>query len=211
MAPHARGNRPGDTGSHLCVTRRTASLVLGALLAAAVLLPATAQAKGSKLRFDQEAYAPGERAVANAEAQTWPGSGNEPEGGPYWVYLVRGTQPLWFGPFRAMRSASGSWTSDGSSGPTPTACVSLSRSPECGTAGTPCGSVVQSAAPTAASETSSTDTSWSRATGTLTPPSRRVSSPQPPGRSMQHGTPAPRAASWLWRRWSPRPWRALWR
>jgi len=38
------------------------SLVLGALLAGVVLLPATAQAKGSRLRFTEEAYAPGERA-----------------------------------------------------------------------------------------------------------------------------------------------------
>jgi dipeptidyl aminopeptidase/acylaminoacyl peptidase len=76
--------------------RRAASLVLCALFAGAILPPGAAQAKGSKLRFAQESYAPGDRALAQAEVETWPGTGNEPDGGPYWVHLVRGTQPLWF-------------------------------------------------------------------------------------------------------------------
>lgn len=71
--------------------------MLGALVAGVALLPAAAHAKGSKLRFAEEAYAPGDRALAQADAKTWPGSGNEPGGGPYWVYLVRGTEPLHFG------------------------------------------------------------------------------------------------------------------
>lgn len=71
--------------------------MLAALVAVVVLPPATAQAKGSKLWFAQETHAPGERAIGRAEAEIWPGGGNEPEGGPYWVYLVRGNQPLWFG------------------------------------------------------------------------------------------------------------------
>jgi hypothetical protein len=75
--------------------RKGASAMLCALLAGAILSPA-AQAKGSKLRFEQDSYTPGDRALAHADVETWPGSGNEPDGGPYWVYLVRGTQPLWF-------------------------------------------------------------------------------------------------------------------
>lgn len=79
------------------MNRRNACLLLAPLLAGTVLLPATAQATGSKLRFGEEAYVPRDHAVAHTELQTWPGSGNEPEGGPYVVYLVRGTQPLHFG------------------------------------------------------------------------------------------------------------------
>ena len=60
--PSQTGNRPGGGSSHLCVMRRGVSLVLGALLAGVVLLPATAQAKGSRLRFAEEAYAPSDRA-----------------------------------------------------------------------------------------------------------------------------------------------------
>jgi hypothetical protein len=77
--------------------RGTAFLLLSALLTGVVLLPATAHAKGSKLRFVQETYAPGDRAVARAEVETWPGAGNEPDGGPCIVYLVRGTHPLHYG------------------------------------------------------------------------------------------------------------------
>jgi hypothetical protein len=61
--PFQTGNRPGGGPSHLCVMRRGVSLVLGALLAGVVLLPATAQAKGSRLRFAEEAYARGDRAA----------------------------------------------------------------------------------------------------------------------------------------------------
>lgn len=76
--------------------RRNSCLLLGAVLAGTVLLPAAAQAKGSHLRFAQEQYAPGDHAVGRAEVETWKGSG-QPEDGPYSVYLVRGRQPLWFG------------------------------------------------------------------------------------------------------------------
>jgi hypothetical protein len=77
--------------------RRSASLLLSAVVAGTVLLPSAADAKGSKLHFGEDEYAPGDRAVAQTEVETWPGSGNEPKGGPYWVYLVPGTQSLWFG------------------------------------------------------------------------------------------------------------------
>jgi hypothetical protein len=77
--------------------RRSAFLLLSAVVAGTVLLPSAAVAKGSKLHFGEDEYTPGDRAVAHAEAETWPGSGNDPKGGPYWVYLVPGTQPLWFG------------------------------------------------------------------------------------------------------------------
>jgi hypothetical protein len=59
------------------------------------LIPGSAAAKGSKLRFEEEQYAPGDHAVANALVETWPGSG-QPEDAPYTVYLIRGG-PLWFG------------------------------------------------------------------------------------------------------------------
>jgi hypothetical protein len=65
-------------------------------VAATLLVPGSAAAKGSTLRFEQEQYAPDDRAVAHALVETWPGSG-QPEDAPFAVYLVRGGQPLWFG------------------------------------------------------------------------------------------------------------------
>jgi hypothetical protein len=76
--------------------RRSTSVLLGAVLMGIVLLPSAATAKGSTLHFADGEYAPGDLAVAHTTAETWPGAGNEPDGGPYWVYLVRGTQPLWY-------------------------------------------------------------------------------------------------------------------
>lgn len=84
------------------VMRRLVWLLLIAATAT-LLIPESAAAKGSTLRFDEEQYAPGDRAVAHAQVETWPGSG-QPEDPPYTVYLVRGGQPLWFGhlPTRAI-------------------------------------------------------------------------------------------------------------
>lgn len=47
---------------------------------AAVMLfvPGFAATKGSELRFDEEQYAPGDRAIALALVETWPGS-RQPE------------------------------------------------------------------------------------------------------------------------------------
>lgn len=58
------------------------------------LMSPHAWAKGSSLRFEQDSYEPGDRAVAHAVVETWPGSG-QPEDGPYAVYLVR-SGPLWY-------------------------------------------------------------------------------------------------------------------
>ena len=85
-----------DAGSLLLVMRRNGWLLLVTALAAVVLLPVEAHAKGSHLLFAREHYAPGDRAVAHAEVETWKGSG-QPEDGPFAVYLVRGTQPLHLG------------------------------------------------------------------------------------------------------------------
>jgi len=76
------------------VTRK-ALLFLAIPMAATLLFPGIAAAKGSILRFEQEQYAPGDHAVAHAEVETWPGSG-EPQDAPFTVYLVDGG-PLWFG------------------------------------------------------------------------------------------------------------------
>jgi hypothetical protein len=73
------------------------------ITAAAFLVPGLAAAKdSSKLRFEREQYAPGDQAVAHAQVETWPGSG-QPEDAPFNVYVVRG-RPLWFGhlPTRAI-------------------------------------------------------------------------------------------------------------
>jgi hypothetical protein len=86
----------GNTRSLLPVTRRRGSSVLILVLPTLVLFAAEAQAKGSHLLFTREAYAPGDRAVAHANVETWKGSGR-PEDGPFDVYLVRGSQPLWLG------------------------------------------------------------------------------------------------------------------
>jgi hypothetical protein len=87
---------PTDTGARRLFVMRRRLLWLVVLLAGTALLPSEAYAKGSNLGFDEHEYAPGVRAVAHARVETWPGSGNEPEGGPYVVYLVRGAQPLWY-------------------------------------------------------------------------------------------------------------------
>lgn len=58
------------------------------------LMSPHAWAKGSSLRIEQDSYEPGDRAVAHAVVETWPGSG-QPEDGPYAVYLVR-SGPLWY-------------------------------------------------------------------------------------------------------------------
>jgi Tol biopolymer transport system component len=51
---------------------------------------------GSSLAFDQGSYASGEIATGTAaRVRTWPGNG-EPGEGPFVVYLVKGTQPLWY-------------------------------------------------------------------------------------------------------------------
>lgn len=69
------------------------SLITATLL---LLAPGFAAAKGSKLRFIEEQYAPGDRALAHAIVETWPGSG-QPGDAPFTVYLVRGSHPLYFG------------------------------------------------------------------------------------------------------------------
>jgi hypothetical protein len=91
----------GLADSLVFVVRRRVWLV--SITAAPLLVPGLAAAKDhSKLRFDREQYAPGNQAVAHAEVETWPGSG-QPEDAPFNVYLVRG-RPLWFGhlPTRAI-------------------------------------------------------------------------------------------------------------
>jgi hypothetical protein len=75
---------------------RKIGLRVVAVLAGSALLPSEAYAKGSNLQFGEREYAPGDRAVGHALVETWPGSGNEPQGGPYGIYLVRGTQALWY-------------------------------------------------------------------------------------------------------------------
>ena len=77
--------------------RRNICAFAAALSALTLLFPVAARAKGSSLHFSDGRHAPGELAAAEATVETWKGSGNEPGGGPYAVYLVRGKQPLWFG------------------------------------------------------------------------------------------------------------------
>lgn len=79
--------------------RRNVWLLLTALLAGTLLFPAVAGTKGSKLRFAQDQYAPGDRAVAHAEVETWKGSG-QPEDGPHpdtpmrsAAHLIQGLRP----------------------------------------------------------------------------------------------------------------------
>jgi hypothetical protein len=72
-------------------------IVAAGVLAVAVAIQAVpASAKGSSLRFDDDTYRPGDRAIAQARVQIWPGSG-QPEQGPYTVYLVPGRTALWLG------------------------------------------------------------------------------------------------------------------
>jgi hypothetical protein len=57
-------------GSPMLVMRKGIGLL--AMTAAATLLaPGSAAAKGSTLRFQEERYAPGNRAVAHALVETW--------------------------------------------------------------------------------------------------------------------------------------------
>jgi hypothetical protein len=92
----------GSTNGQVLVMRKSA-LLLSITAAVMLLVTGFAAAKGSKLRFDEEQYAPGDRAIAHALVETWPASG-QPEDAPFAVYLVRGRQPLWFGhlPSRAI-------------------------------------------------------------------------------------------------------------
>ena len=83
---------PGCSITNVRVRRLVSAVVAVAIVAAA----GTAMAKGRGLRFEHDAYAPGEMAVGTATVHVWPGSG-QPEDGPYAAYLVRGGQPLWFG------------------------------------------------------------------------------------------------------------------
>ncbi len=71
-------------------------LLLSITAAALLLVQESAAARGSTLPFEEEQYAPADRAVAHALVETWPGGG-QLEDAPYNVYLVRGGQPLWFG------------------------------------------------------------------------------------------------------------------
>jgi hypothetical protein len=69
--------------------------VVGLRVEGVVKGPLDAWAKGSALRFEEEEYAPGDRAVAHAIAETWPSSAG-PENAPFNVYLTT-IGPLWFG------------------------------------------------------------------------------------------------------------------
>lgn len=74
-----------------------------AAIACLALNPVPAAAKGSTMRFDRVSYEPGDRVIGRAWVRTWPA--REPSHIPYGVYLVEGTQPLWYHhlPRRAVR------------------------------------------------------------------------------------------------------------
>ncbi|MEX1046359.1 MAG: hypothetical protein WD757_03280 [Actinomycetota bacterium] len=73
--------------------RRLASFL--AAIGVLVAVPGVASAKGSDLAFDPEEVRPGARVEGRAGVGTWPGSGG-PEDGPFAVYLVKGSQELWY-------------------------------------------------------------------------------------------------------------------
>lgn len=66
--------------------------MLMTVLTGSLILAGSAEAKGTRLRFDREQYRPGDRAVGRSLVTE---AGREE--GPFNIYLVRGTQPLWFG------------------------------------------------------------------------------------------------------------------
>jgi hypothetical protein len=102
-ASAGRTEEPVGSRNGQVLLMRKSALLLSITAAVMLLVPGFAAAKGSKLRFDEERYTPGDRAIAHALVETWPGSG-QPEDAPFAVYLVRGRQPLWFGhlPSRAI-------------------------------------------------------------------------------------------------------------
>lgn len=108
------------------------------------LMSPHAWAKGSSLRIEQDSYEPGDRAVAHAVVETWPGSG-QPEDGPYAVYLVR-SGPLWYcyllpgAPSVGERGSASSCRTRPRLGK-PTRSASSSTCHGCQAAGTTCGSV----------------------------------------------------------------------